>query len=166
MEPIYTSRLVLKGLKVSDKEDMYEYAKDPVIGYGAGWFPHMSLAESEDIIKSMIKSKEVYGIYLKKKLIGTIGIHKKEKENHLGYALSRKFWGHGYMNEACKAVLKYYFKTHYEIYARTFVENIRSQHVLKKLGFEYIKEEKIEALDTIKHSYTFKLDRNTFIKEL
>lgn len=166
LKPIYTKRLLLKQISLNDAEDLYEYGKDPIIGYNAGWFPHKSIKETKQIIKAMIESNEVYGIYLDKKLIGTVGIHPSSSGNNsLGYALNRTYWHNGYMTEAVRAILEHYFKDHEVIFATTFTNNIRSQHLLKKVGFKFIVEKEKESLDTIKAIFIFELKKEDFIKE-
>ena len=57
----------------------------------------------------------------------------------LGYALSDRHWGKGYMTEAAKALMAYDFEKYdLAIMAiRTSEVNLRSQRVIEKCGFRY-----------------------------
>ena len=76
---LYTERLMIRPLSVLDADDMYEYAKTPLVGPMAGWPPHTSLSDTINVIKIMSTIKTPYelgawAIVLKsnQKMIGTI----------------------------------------------------------------------------------------------
>lgn len=74
-------------------------------------------------------------------LIGTVGLNQwnqKHKRAEIGYELHPEHWGHGYASEAASAVMAYGFDTLQlvRIGAVVFLENMASQHVLEKLGFQ------------------------------
>ncbi len=57
----------------------------------------------------------------------------------ISYCFGSKFWGNGYATESAKVVLEYGFKEiEYNNNITTFVakSNVRSQNVLKRLGFK------------------------------
>ncbi len=161
MKTLITRRLVLDDPRLSDAEDFYDYACDPSVGPFAGWAPHESVEESENVLRSLIRSGDVWSIRLRDsyKMIGTIGLHRDYYRNlekgssyELGFSLSADYHGMGIMPEAAKAVLEYAFETlkvkavavsHYDF-------NLKSKRVIEKLGFTY--EGKIrqarERLDT------------------
>ena len=74
-------------------------------------------------------------------LFGLIEDPKRENDEvkMIGYAISEKHWGKGYMTESVKAVIEYAFTnlpiTLISAYCYPF--NNRSQRVLEKCGFEY-----------------------------
>lgn len=164
MKEIKTKRLILKQININDAKDMFLYAKDLEVGYNAGWLPHKNIDETKDIIKMMIDQGNVYGIYLTNTLIGTIDISLINNENFLGYALGKQYWQKGYMSEASIALLDDFFKNNENqiLYANSFISNVRSQKLLKKLGFIFDKNIKINAFGEKKESYRFKLDYNKF----
>ena len=43
---LYTERLIIRPLAVSDAEDMFEYAKTNLVGPKAGWAPHININET------------------------------------------------------------------------------------------------------------------------
>ena len=71
---------------------------------------------------------------------GSIGVHNIQSEHkaEIGYWLAKRFWGHGYMTEALKRVVKFSFSSLKlrRLYSYTFVFNKESQRVLTKSGFK------------------------------
>lgn len=59
----------------------------------------------------------------------------------IGYWLGSEFMGHGYATEACRAVMDF-ARTEFratDFYAATRADNVKSQAVLERLGFEVYK---------------------------
>lgn len=164
MRVIKTKRLELKDLTLDDVDDMFEYAKMPIVGNSAGWTPHKSKDETYQIVKSLINSKEVLGIYLNNKLIGTVGIHYRNGEYDIGYVLHPDYWNKGYMTEACNAVIKDYFENpnNKELFGSTFIDNIGSQRVLQKLGFKFNKDIEKTFKDELTKMKMFRLIKEDF----
>lgn len=77
------------------------------------------------------------------KLIGCCGIRPFKSESHsyeIGFHLRKKYWGMGYASEAAKAVIDYSFAVLRadKLYAGHHPQNMASEKLLKKLGFQYI----------------------------
>ena len=95
-----------------------------------------------------LKSRKYFAIDLNGRTIGEISlkfINKKEKSATLSIALiNDSVKGLGYGTEAEKLFIEYGFtKLGLDIiYADTILRNTRSQHVLEKVGFKYIKTDK------------------------
>ncbi len=142
---LLTKRLVLRPVKISDADDMFDYSKDQRVGLLAGWKPHSSVKETRKIIKLIFKDRiGVFGIEFEGKLIGTIGVVPDERRQNkdflmLGYSLSPKYWGRGIMTEAAIEVINYAFLMLGAKYisAYTYPENEASKRVLQKLGFSF-----------------------------
>lgn len=84
----------------------------------------------------------------------------------LGYALHPDHWGNGYMSDAVDALTHYLFQRYpiEKITAYANLDNIGSQRVLEKCGFQNVGEEdqKSPARGTIDRVYRFDaLVRNT-----
>ncbi len=103
------------------------------------------LREAEEMIAFHINDTGCrYGLFNKEnnELIGTCGFHcwlnvNQETKAEVGFDLSPKYWGRGLMQEALMEVIRIGFelmKLDY-IEATTEVENLRSQRLLKKMGF-------------------------------
>lgn len=145
---ITTPRLLLSPwtLSVEDVKGLYDYAKNPNVGPNAGWAPHKDEKESEDIIRELFMPFEVWSIRDREtgRLMGSIGLEpdrRREGVNsrEMGYSLGEEFWGHGYMTEAAKAVMKYAFD---ELGLTvmgicTGPQNKRSRRVIEKCGFKF-----------------------------
>jgi ribosomal-protein-alanine N-acetyltransferase len=76
-------------------------------------------------------------------MIGYCGVELTIVENapvrELGFRFRPEFWGHGYASEAGRAVLNHCFTAlgWTEVFAFVEPENVRSVHVLTKLGFRF-----------------------------
>jgi len=148
---INTERLLLRAWKLSDLDDLFNYASIPGVGEMAGWPHHENRNESLRILNMFIEDKNVFAIEYNHKVIGSIGVHfYKEKLlpefDHLkgaeiGYVLSKEYWGQGLVPEATKAVCKYLFdelKFDFLVCGH-FLENHQSEKVQMKCGFKHYK---------------------------
>lgn len=71
------------------------------------------------------------------KLIGSVGLGRKDGEVELGYWIARSHWGQGYATEAARAVLRLAEALgHRRIVAGHFADNPASGRVLAKAGFK------------------------------
>lgn len=79
VEIIETKRHRLRRWQESDAASLYEYAKDPRVGPNAGWAPHASLAESQDVITIFQEANDGYAIVDKatERVIGSFGFHDR-----------------------------------------------------------------------------------------
>ena len=146
-----TQRLILRPWRESDLEDLYEYAKVDGVGQMAGWKPHSNIDVSRAVLSYFIKSKSVFALEHKGKVIGSLGVDEYSEEDHpqldmlqgreIGYVLSRAYWGQGLMPEAVKEVIRWLFEEekldfivvgHYE-------KNTQSRRVIEKCGFHYVR---------------------------
>jgi RimJ/RimL family protein N-acetyltransferase len=75
--------------------------------------------------------------------VGRCGIHRWKFEDldevDLGYVVRSDLWGQGYATEMGVAVMRYAAEALRvrELVAFTLSDNVRSQHVLEKLGFDF-----------------------------
>ena len=180
MERLMTNRLILRPWKLSDVEDLYDYAKSDLVGPNAGWPPHEWISESRAIIKKFIDEKCVYAIELKSsnKVIGGIGIHKREpdpalkdlKQREIGYVLNPKYWGNGYVPEATNGLIKYGFEVLSLdlIWCGHYSDNYKSKRVNEKCGFKFHfkKNETLSLLEnkTVETWY-YKMTRNDYFNK-
>lgn len=144
---IETSRLCLRTITPEDAAEIYAYSSEPNVGPSAGWKPHESIEETREIMELIFTGKEgVFGIVEKEsgRMIGSVGLVEDPKRENpaarmLGYAMSERCWGRGYMTEAVRAVLCYgFYKMHLGIIsAYCYPDNEASRRVLAKNGFSY-----------------------------
>ena len=143
-----TKRLLLRPWEEKDAEYLYQYAKDPDVGYPAGWPAHTSVENSREIIKTVLSAPETYAVCLKDgKPIGSIGLKLKgytdmtdrEDECELGYWLGKPFWGQGLIPEAAGELLRYAFDKLQmrAVWCGYYEGNEKSRRVQHKLGFVY-----------------------------
>ena len=146
-----TERLILRKLNENDAEAMFEnWTNDEEVCKYLTWLPHRSIEVTREILEDWLEDyddpKTVrFGIELKENhdLIGEIDVVKYLGEFPvLGYASSRKYWGHGYMSEAAKAMLDHLFSLgHKKVYLELDARNAGSIHLAEKLGFKLERQE-------------------------
>lgn len=141
-----TERLTLRPFREDDVQALYDYSKDEAVGLGAGWKPHESLMESDDILHLVfLDQPSVWAIERKRdrRLMGSIGLVSDTRRQYgssrsLGYALGVAYWGQGYMTEAVREVVRFGF-AHMGldlISATCYPDNPASRRVLEKCGFQ------------------------------
>ena len=146
---LQTQRLILRPWQESDAQNLYNYAKDPLIGPRAGWQPHKSVEESLEIIKNVLAKDETYAVCLKSdnKAIGSISLMVGADSNislpcdeaEIGYWIGVPFWGMGLIPEACREIIRHAredlkLKT---LWCGYFDGNENSKRVQEKCGFVY-----------------------------
>lgn len=143
-----TEHLILRPFQTTDVEAIFECCKNPKLGNNAGWMPHLTIKDSEDILQSLFLDNEgTWAITLKEngQLIGSIGLMPDpQRDNNpraimIGYWLDEAHWGKGYMSEAVRVVLKRGFNELQAnvITATCYPHNKRSANVLTRNGFTY-----------------------------
>ena len=148
---IETSRLILREWKISDVDDMFEYASVPGVGEMAGWPHHPDWETSEYRVNKFIEQKKTFAIVYKEnnKVIGSLGVEFYAAEDKLseffdykgrsiGYVLSKDYWGKGLMPEAVKALINYLFDVlDYDFLLCSYFDfNNQSRRVQEKCGFK------------------------------
>ena len=147
---IETSRLILREWKMSDVDDMFEYASVPGVGEMAGWPHHPDRETSKYRVSKFIEEKKTFAIVYKEnnKVIGSIGVEFYAAEDKLseffdykgrsiGYVLSKDYWGKGLMPEAVILVINYLFDVlNYDFLLCGYYNfNNQSRRVQEKCGF-------------------------------
>ena len=148
---IQTSRLILRPWRQTDLDDFYEYASVDGVGQMAGWLPHKSKEESQQILNHFVEGKHVFALEYQGKVIGSLGIDLYNEKDYpefaalqgreIGYVLSKDYWGKGLMPEAVSAVIRYLFEVENLdfLICGHFERNTRSRRVIEKCGFRYIR---------------------------
>ena len=153
---IETERLILRNILPTDLEGMFELDSDPEVHRYLGNKPFKSKRQSEEIINSMIKQYEDFGIgrwaMIDKQTdefmgwsglkLKTITLNGHTNFYDIGYRIIRRFWGKGYATESSIAALDYGFNTLNlkTIYGITEKGNDASHKVLLKIGLKYIED--------------------------
>lgn len=144
-----TPRLLLRKMRLDDAAEMFEYASDPQVSQYTTWTTHQTLEDSKKFLHSVVARYETedaldWGIVCKvnQKFIGSCGIiiqSEVDRRAEIGYALSRAYWGQGYITEAAQALLKFGFISLNlnRIEALCKVENLASARVMEKIGMTF-----------------------------
>ncbi|MEF3353866.1 GNAT family N-acetyltransferase [Paenibacillus sp. GYB006] len=142
---IETDRLIMRELTLKDAEAIYRHFSIPDVIRFMDIDVCKDLREAEEIIAFHIDDSGCrYGLYSKEDndLIGTCGFHcwiteNEETRAEIGFDLSPRYWGMGFMQEALNEMLDIGFglmKLDY-IEATTEIQNVQSQKLLKKMNF-------------------------------
>ena len=141
---IDTERLTLRPFTYSDTIDVFNgWASDDEVTKYLTWNTHESIDVTRKIIDLWVSQYEKperinFAIVLKEenKLIGGIDVvGYMDGVPIIGYVLSRKYWGFGYMTEACQKVIELLFSLGYEVVRiDALVDNLASNKVIKKCG--------------------------------
>jgi ribosomal-protein-alanine N-acetyltransferase len=144
-----TPRLVLRALQMEDASFIFKEWGDPVVTYYMrDEDPLKSLKQAEEMLQPLQTPEKMpnfkwWGIEIKLEgcLIGTCGYCRWDKQHNraeIGYDMWPDYWGQGLMPEAIQTLISFGFQEMElnRIEATTHTENHRSQHVLKKLGFQ------------------------------
>ena len=143
-----TERLLLRPIAARDIEDIFEYASDPEVTKFVRFVTHKTRRDTRAFLARMQqayrKGIPVWGIELQaeNKMIGSIGFVdwlRDHRRAELGYVIHRKYWGQGITTEAVRAVVEFAFRKMdlNRIEAGTLPENVPSQRILEKVGFQY-----------------------------
>ncbi|MBI9015235.1 MAG: GNAT family N-acetyltransferase [Clostridiales bacterium] len=149
---IETERLIIKPYGIEDLSECFHLMQDKIL-FRYLDMDVLSLVEYKRLFTWLIDSYETtfdddfrysFNITLKEsgKHIGWCGIGVLDYDvsyKEIYYLIGQKYWNSGYAKEATKALLDYGFNVIglNEIVALCKKENIASQKVIKKVGFEF-----------------------------
>jgi len=149
MPVIECERLILRPMRVTDAEDVYDYAKRPDLTRYLLWSPHPFLAHTKEYLKYVVKQYRAGNFYdwaieekESGKMIGTCGftaIDTEHRSGEIGYVINPDFHRRGYAPEAAKAVMDFGFRELHlnRIQCRFMKGNEASLKVAKKLGMTF-----------------------------
>ena len=152
--PFESNKLIYKKLKPTDLENYLLVVGDAdVMKYTSGYA--FSREQGMSRFEQALEQNELFrkvGYYAVRQKEGQfIGYSKLQLVNpstlEFGYVLMKKYWRQGYGTEISKALVS--FAASLEIYktliAITHPENLNSQKILLKSGFEFEKEIEYEG---------------------
>lgn len=156
MTTLVTERLILRELRQSDVDSLFELDSNPQVHRYLGNKPILKIEQVEEIITNIRKQYVDYGVVrwatIEKssgKFIGWSGLkyitdswNNKRNFHDVGYRFIPKYWGKGYATESTKAALEYAFNTLElnEVFGTCHEKNIASRRVLEKCGLKYIEK--------------------------
>lgn len=144
---LYSRRLCLSRILVSDARAMYRYSKLKSVTRYLTWAPHKSLRYTRSYLKLLQEKYDSFeffdwGVHDERgRFIGTCGFTKFHDDGNgaeIGYVLSPTVWGQGYAKEAAECVMEFAFTTLGLKYitARFLYGNHQSERVMQKLGMQ------------------------------
>ena len=152
-----TERLVLRTFKSDDAYSASYNSRRPHV---AAEMSDMILADEAagrewinwiNSISNLEEPWQVLAIETKSnnKCIGLVGVIPQKKINgeiEILYEIADEYQKNGFATEAATALIKWFFETRDNKYlcAIVKVNNIASQRVIEKIGFDYIEEREIE----------------------
>lgn len=141
-----TERLILRGMRVSDAEDMFAYAQhEPVTRY-LTWTPHPNLKHTKEYltyIGQRYRTGDFYdwAVVLKENghMIGTCGFTAFDflsDSAEIGYVLNPEYHGRGLATEAVREILRFGFETLslHRIEAKFIEGNTPSLRLMQRVG--------------------------------
>lgn len=142
-----TKRLIIRPIKIDDKNEVFEYRSDKGTNKYQGWIP-ATLSDVETFIgkvSKQINEPETWFQFIiiekgAQKIIGDLGIHFFDNENkqaEIGCTLNKKFQNKGYATESVKRVIDYLFKelNKHRIITSIDPENKNSIRLVERIGF-------------------------------
>ncbi|MBE6549465.1 MAG: GNAT family N-acetyltransferase [Ruminococcaceae bacterium] len=149
MPTLRTERLILRPMKESDANDMFDYAQREDVTTYLLWSPHRSVSYTREYLKYIETRYDVGDFYdwavierSSGKMIGTCGFTRIDMPNNvgeIGYVLNPDFHGKGYGTEAASEALRFGFDVIglHRIEAKFMEGNRASLHVMDKLGMSF-----------------------------
>lgn len=153
-----TERLILRNFTMEDVKEVFNnWGRDDEVSKYVRWSTHKNIDETKEYLESVMDkyNKNIefeWGITLKDtgELIGAISAFISEDDRYeIGYNIAKKHWRKGYTTEALKEVMKYLIN---EVGIKKFrcshaKLNPASGAVMKKVGFQYVKDDFVEKFD-------------------
>jgi len=147
IKTLETERLILRDWKFTDIDDFYEIWSNPNVTIPHDDEPKHSKEECLPMVKYLINARNNYALELKTtgKVIGSVGLNEDGDNNpngrNLGYMLNEKYWNLGYAQEALREIIANAYEVASFLSAGFWHdnENLKSQHIINKLGFKYSK---------------------------
>ena len=151
MRELETDRLFLRKIRETDAQTIFDnWASSEKVTEYLQWNAHRTVEDTKAYLSYILPQYEQdncfrWGIVRKSDntLMGMIDVVKfKDGCPVIGYCSGEKFWGSGYMTEACIAVIKELFAEGYNtVFISAEKENIGSNRVIEKCGFKFVKSE-------------------------
>ncbi len=144
-----TDRLILRGMRVSDAADMYDYACRPSVTEYLTWNPHGSLDETREYLTYVgqrYRTGDFYDWSLVSKedghMIGTCGFTSfncPSDSAEIGYVLHPAYQGQGLATEAVRRVLVFGFEelSLHRIEAHFIEGNHASRRLMERVGMSF-----------------------------
>lgn len=144
-----TDRLILRGMRVSDTEDMFAYARRPSVTQYLTWNPHTDPAETREYLTYVgqrYRTGDFYDWAVVDResghMIGTCGFTSfncPHDTAEIGYVLNPAYQGKGLATEAVRRVLDFGFDELglHRIEAHFMEGNDASRRLMERVGMTF-----------------------------
>ena len=167
MQPIATSRLILRRFEAEDAAAMRHVLCDPeVMRYSlvgpmaAEAVGPWVLAQRDSAQRADGLGRRAVQIRSSAAVIGYVGLGdgpapREPGEAELSYRLARRFWGRGYATEAAQAMADFGLSTLKlpRIVGLVDPQNVGSVSVLRKTGMEFVRPVMLDGYDHPDHLF-------------
>nr|KYP74997.1 putative N-acetyltransferase p20 [Cajanus cajan] len=146
-EGVDLTKISLRPISLDDLDDLMLWTTDEKVARYCTWEPYTSKEDGINFIQN-IASKSLWfrAICLNDRAIGCIDLclcsgkgRNRGKSAEIGYALGWRYWGKGIVTHVVKQVVKGAFREFPDLerlQGLVDVENVGSQRVLEKAGFQ------------------------------
>lgn len=138
------SDIKLRPTEISDLDTLFQFQLDKEGGYLAAFMPEDPTDKSaykEKFTKLLVNpAVNNQTIILDNNIVGSIAKFIMDGNTEITYWIDRKFWGKGIATEALKSFLV--IETVRPVFGRVAFDNLGSQKVLERCGFEKIGTDK------------------------
>jgi RimJ/RimL family protein N-acetyltransferase len=148
-----TERLLFRTHDAKDEADFVRMQMDSEVRrYMGGQAWPLEKAQNRFRNEYLGRPKRTYGLWAttlknEEKYIGCCGLRPGSDRGkaHLGYILAKPYWGRGFASEAAKALINVAFTSLRLSRLQADVEqgHVVSEHILRRLGFQYLSREVI-----------------------
>ena len=162
-----TERLLIRKLKTSDINPFHEMqGNEKVMRYtdGTAKTYDEDVIDLQRVINFYEKPKNDFWVWAVERkegnaFLGTIALIKDDENNdEIGYRFLEKYWNNGYAYEAMMGLITYCkIKGLKELVAEVIVKNKASEHIIKKAGFQFVKEYICDDLKLSERMYRLEL---------
>ena len=148
--PLETDRLILRRFVETDVEDMFNnWCNNSEVTKYLTWPTHSDIAVTQGFMKTRLDNyakENFYSWAMELKVtghvIGTIAAVNQREDIQsvtIGYAMGRAWWNRGYMSEALRAVIRFFFEEcgMNRVEAQHDPRNPGSGRVMQKAGMIY-----------------------------
>lgn len=144
-----TRRVLLRGMRVTDAEDMFDYARRPSVTEYLTWNTHASIEETREYLTYVgqrYRTGDFYDWAMVDKesgrMIGTCGftcVRCPDDAAEIGYVLNPDFQGRGLATEAVLCLLTFGFERMglHRIEARFVEGNLPSLRLMERVGMTF-----------------------------
>lgn len=143
---IYTDRLTLRPLDISDIKTVHEYASDDENTTYMYFLPNKTMEETRSFLEYVTAEwqKEVpatyeFAVVLDGKQIGAVSValNDERTEGEMGWIINKRYWHKGYAYEAARAVRDFALNDLKipRLIAQCDHRNENSYKLMEKLGF-------------------------------